>query len=64
MQPLCTVSRAPTKVTIRTNQTAEVIVDNELLMFAVSIRGYFASIISSRVTYFTRQFNDSLLFIE
>ena len=38
MQPLCAVSRASTKVTISQNQTAEVIADNELLMFAVSIR--------------------------
>ena len=54
MQPLCAVTRASTKVTISKNQTAEVIADNELLMFAVSIRGYFANIISSRVPYFTR----------
>ena len=56
MQPLCAVSRVSTKVTISKNQTAEAIVDNELLMFAVSIRGYFANIISSRVTHFTRLF--------
>ena len=54
MQPLCAVSRASTKVTISQNKTVEVVVDNELLMFAVSIRGYFANIISSKVTYFTR----------
>ena len=53
MQPLCAVSMASTKVTISHTQTAEVFVDNELLMFAVSIRGYFANIISSRVNYFT-----------
>ena len=46
MQPLCAVSRESTKVTLSQNLTAEVIVDNELLMFAVSIRGYFANIIS------------------
>ena len=47
MQPLCVVSRAPTKVTVSKNQAAEVIIDTELLMFAVSIRDYFANIISS-----------------
>ena len=46
MQPLCAVSRISTKVTISQNQAAEVFVDNELLVFAVSIRGYFANIIS------------------
>ena len=54
MQPLSAVSRASTKVTISQNQTAEVFVDNELLMIAVLIRGYFANIISPRVSYFTR----------
>ena len=54
MQPICAVSRASTKVTISKNQTAEVIVDNELFLFAILIQGYFANIISSRVTYFTR----------
>ena len=48
MQPLCAVSRASTKVTISHDQSAEVFVDNELLMFAVSIRGYFGNIISPR----------------
>ena len=41
MQPLCAVSRASAKVTISQNQTAEVFVGNELLLFEVSIRGYF-----------------------
>ena len=36
---------ASTTVTVNQHQTAEVFVDNELLMFAVSIRDYFASII-------------------
>ena len=64
MQPLCDVPRASTKVTISHNQTAEVFVDNVLLMFAVSIRGYFVNIISPRVTYVNRQFNESLLLSE
>ena len=38
MQPLRAVSRTSTKVTISQNQTAQVFVNNELLMFAVSIR--------------------------
>ena len=54
MQPLCAVSTASTKVTISQNQTAEVLDDNKLLMFAFSIRDYFANIISPRITYFTR----------
>ena len=45
MQPLCAVSRASTKVTISKHQTPEVIVDNGLLLFAVSIWDYFANII-------------------
>ena len=46
MQPLRAVPRASTKVTISQNQTAEVFVDNELLMFAVWIRGYLDNNIS------------------
>ena len=46
MQPLSAIFRASTKITISQNQTAEVFVATELLVFAVSIRGYFANVIS------------------